>query len=66
MLGPDSTPMSQPNIPNAGYPSNLSLQILPLKAGLPLGQPHKTKALIRLISSQPLPSSVNELSLIHI
>lgn len=60
MLGPDSTPMSQPNIPNAGSPSTLSLQILPLKAGLPLGQPHKTKALIRLISSQPLPSSANE------
>jgi Ca-activated chloride channel family protein len=52
--------MTQPIPPHNAPDSTLALQILPLKAGLPLGQPHKTKALIRLVSSQPLPSSVNE------
>ena len=51
--------MSQPNIP-AAPDSTLSLQILPLKAGLPLGQGLKTKALIRLLSSAALPSSTKE------
>ena len=41
--------------PNAD--SSLSLTILPLKAGLLSGVPERTKALVRLTSSKPVPTS---------
>lgn len=43
--------------PTPNTDSSLSLSILPLKAGLPAGQPHRTKALVRLTSAKPLPTS---------
>lgn len=43
--------------PTAAADNSLSLTILPLKPGLPTGQPLKTKALIRLTSTKALPSS---------
>ena len=49
--------MSTPMNPTPAADNTLSLSILPLKAGLPAGQPLKTKALIRVTSTKAIPSS---------
>lgn len=46
--------------PNASSPALPVLSILPLRAGLPAGQPLRTKALIRLVSSAPVPAAIND------
>ncbi len=49
--------MSTPMNPTPNADSSLSLTILPLKAGLLSGAPERTKALVRLTSSKPVPTS---------
>lgn len=44
--------------PNPSIPALPRLEIHPLKKGLPKGQAHATKALIRVVSDAPVPSAV--------
>ena len=44
--------------PNPNIPALPRLEIHPLRKGLPKGQPHATKVLVRVVSDAPVPTAV--------